>query len=105
MAPPKKRHVHRVKLTDFKAKKADEGAVEIEADDGEIYRIDAPEVWSDEIAELAQSEDQVAVARALIGEDRYDAFVAAGGTAMLVMAIVSEAHGIQPGESSASSRS
>lgn len=97
--PPKKRHVHQVKLTDFKARKADEGAIEIEDDAGEIYRIDPPELWPDEITRMSQDEDTIGVARALIGDDRYDAFTAAGGNAMLLMSIIGETHGVTVGES------
>lgn len=96
---PKKRHVHHVKLTDFKAKKADEGAVEIETDDGEIYRVDPPELWDDSITEMSQNDDNIGVARALIGPDRYAAFIAAGGNAMVVMSILADVHGVSVGES------
>lgn len=99
MTAAKKRHVHQVKLSDFKAKKADEGAIEIEVDDGTIFKIEPPELWSDEITTMSQNDDNIGVARALIGPDRYDAFVAAGGNAMLLMAIIGEAHGITVGES------
>jgi hypothetical protein len=40
--------VHRVVLADFKANKRDEGAIEIEVDDGVMIRIDPPELWPDE---------------------------------------------------------
>lgn len=105
--PPKtnpNRHVHKVKLTDFKAKKADEGAIEIEADDGKIFRVDPPELWDDDVAELQSAGDTVGLAHALIG-DEYPDYIAAGGNAMLLMSIIAEVHGVDVGESKASSGS
>lgn len=98
-----KRHVHKVKLSDFKAEKADEGAIEIEDDNGEIYHIDPPELWSDDITALNDADDNIGVARALIGgDDQYEKFVAAGGSAMLLLSIIGDTHGVSVGESKAS---
>lgn len=100
------RGVHRVVLSDFKAKKRDEGAIEIEAEDGTVYRIDPPELWPDEAAVAAQAEDVVGLATALIGgPEKYQEFVAAGGSAAIVSSVLAEVHGIEVGESSASSTS
>lgn len=101
MAAPKgaKRHLHKVKLSDFKAKKADEGAIEIETDDGTVFRVDPPELWDDELTELSQNDDNVGLAKRLIGEEEYPAYVAAGGNAMLLMSIIAEVHGVSVGES------
>lgn len=87
-------HIARVKLTDFKDKKKDEGAIEIETADGTVFRIDPPELWTDEVMRLAQDDDNLAVAALLIGLDSYDDFVAKGGSAALVMAIIADVKGV-----------
>lgn len=99
------RGVSRVVLADFKAKKRDEGAIEIVGDDGAVYRIDPPELWPDDIATLSANNDSVGMVRALLG-DQYDAFVTTGGgSANMVAAIIQDVHGVAAGESSASSDS
>lgn len=101
-----KRDNKRVKLSDFKDRKRDEGAIDIEGDDGTVFRIEPPELWPDEVHSIDASKDPVAFARALLGgEERYAAFVAAGGTAGVLAGILDERHGTGTGESSASSRS
>lgn len=98
------RGVQRVVLSDYKAKRRDEGAVEIETEDGQVFRIDPPELWPDDIQENLQSGNNIAIARALIGE-RYDDFVASGGSANLLVGVLGSVHGVSVGESSASSSS
>lgn len=102
-----KRHTHRVKLTDFKAKKRDEGAIEIEADDGTVFRVEPPELWSDDIVSMSADRTQVIeMATALLGgEEEYERFKAAGGSAAVLSAIVADEHGLDVGESAASSGS
>lgn len=94
-----------VNLADFKAKRRDEGAIDVVAEDGNTYRIDPPELWPDEASERAEAGDLVAAARAVMGAEQYEAWVAAGGTASLVMAIIADEHGVTVGESPASSSS
>lgn len=89
----------RIKLADYKQKKRDEGAIEIEMEDGSVFHVDPPELWPDEIQPLALAEDGVGMAKILIGEDRYADFVAAGGTASMVSAMVGDELGLSPGES------
>lgn len=84
----------KVKLADFKERKAEEGAIDVEAEDGQVFRIPPPELWPDEVGELARTGDLVALAVAVLGgEDRFEAFKAAGGTATLLNAIVGDVHG------------
>lgn len=97
MPKEKPNHVRRVKLSDYKDRKADEGAIEIETDDGQVWRVAPPELWPDDVLSLAERDDSVGAARLLIGE-RYDEFVKAGGSAMLVMSIVKDEHGISTPE-------
>lgn len=100
------RGVTRVKLSDWKGKKRDEGAIEIEVDDGTIYRIDPPDLWPDDALKASEDRDPVALATALVGgSEKYQAFVAAGGNAAIVAGLLGEVHGVSVGESSASSSS
>jgi hypothetical protein len=107
-----------VNLTDFKAKKAEEGAVRIEAGT-KTFVILPPEMMSDDVysefIKLEQSPEQIVdQARMLMGDD-YDEFVDAGGSAILLLSIIGEAakergkaasaQGADPGESGASSSS
>lgn len=87
----------RVLLSDFKAKKEQEGAIEIETDDGEVYVIPPPELWSDDVIAAVRT-DEVAAAKVMLG-GRYEAFVAAGGSAAMIMAIFKDYAGVSPGES------
>lgn len=85
----------KVNLADYKERKENEGAIDIEAG-GETFRIPPPELWPDEIGKLRG--DLVAQASLLMGEDRFAAFVAAGGSATLVDAILKDQHGADAGK-------
>lgn len=100
------RGVTRVKLSDWKGKKEDEGAIEIELDNGSIIRIPPPEIWPDEALQASANQDPFALAVALVGgPDKYEEFRAAGGNAAIVAKLIEERHGVDVGESSASSSS
>lgn len=108
MATGKQRptHVKRVKLSDYKDRKADEGSIEIEGDAGTVFRVPPPELWDDDVMALSQADDNLAVATRLLGgEETYAQFVAEGGSAATLMGIIAEAHGVTVGESAASPRS
>jgi hypothetical protein len=94
---------HKYNLGDFKEKKNREGAIEIETERG-TFVIDAPELWSDEVATAAMQGDATLLGPALLGA-AYDEFVAAGGNAVILMSIVEEVHGENAGKSSSSSAS
>lgn len=101
-----------VDLADFKARKAVEGAIPIVAGDRTFY-IQPPELLSDDDwlrLQEVKGRDLVAQARLLL--DDYDDFVAAGGSAVLLLSIVkdhalarSAEQGVEPGGSVASSSS
>lgn len=93
----------RIVLDDYKGKKRDEGAIDIETADG-VFSIDPPELWSDEAAAAAAANDGPGIARALLG-DKYDAFIAAGGSGTVIMSIIADEHRAPVGESDASSSS
>ena len=86
----------RIKIADYKASKADEGAIILEDDNGREYRIPPRAIWSDELLNRIKNvdaEDPVAQARALLGDEEYDAFHAGGGEAMMVSSIIDEEWG------------
>jgi hypothetical protein len=88
----------RVNLAAFKERKNEENSIEIEAGDGSVFVVPAPECWPDSIGDLAATGDNVGMARALLGDDDYDLFVEAGGSAALLGAIVADEHGVSAGE-------
>ncbi len=103
-----------INLDEFKAKIRDESAVDIVTAAGNTYTVLPPELLSDDDARamaalLADDDaDPVAMARIILGDD-YDRFVADGGNALLLAAILgemsadrSETQGASTGESSAS---
>jgi hypothetical protein len=89
----------RVLLSDYTAKKRDELGVEIETPDGQVFVIDPPLFWPDDFQVIARSGDNPRIAAAVLGgEDRLAAFVAAGGSANVAVAIATEQVGATPGE-------
>lgn len=93
----------KVKLSDYKERKQDEGAVDVELDDGSTFRIPPPELWPDSFAKGLKNEefrnDAEAQARMIVGDDEFDRFIAGGGTTMLFHSLLKEEHGIEVGES------
>lgn len=102
-----KRDNNRVVFADFKARKEDEGATDIEMPNGLIVHVPPADLWSDEAIKMVTSgnRDVVALARAVLGDELYDQFVDAGGTAAALNSILEERHGATVGESAASSSS
>lgn len=92
----------RVNLSAYKAEKRDKDSIEIETDDGDVFVIDPPSLWPDSVAELAKNQDLQGIARALLGDARFDEFVAKGGSATIISKIVEEELGGTVPESSAS---
>jgi len=89
----------RYKLSEVVAEIRDEHEqIEIETDDGQVFSIDPPELWPDDVLAAA---NPVESARAVLG-DRYSAFLAAGGSAGLVSVIVERESKARLGESAAS---
>ncbi len=90
----------RVKITDVKCMRVRTSQhtmplVKIETDAG-TFKIPPPDLWADDVM-LLSSVDPIGAARALIG-DTYDDFVAAGGSAAVLMSIVNDVHGASTGE-------
>lgn len=86
-----------IKLNEYRAGKA-QGGIDIETDRG-TFHIDPPHLWPDEFLPLAMANDNVALAKLLIGGDeRYADFVASGGTAALLLGIVQDELGATLGE-------
>lgn len=97
-----KRHKHPpVNLADFKAKKAEEGQIPVIAGDRTFYIKSPLTLSDDDFRTLTSGDDPIASARLLV--DDYDGFVAAGGSAALVGAIVNDVDDL--GEDEASSGS
>lgn len=89
----------KVKLSDFKERKELEGAIDVETDDGQVFRIPPPEVWPDEVNDITKGDrDAVRMAQVILGADQYEKFCAAGGNAAMLHGIFAEVHGASPGE-------
>lgn len=101
-----KRNQHRVILTDFKARKEEEGSVYIDLPDGTFVRIPPPALWPDDVQLLAEAGKNIEVVTALVGgPEEYSRFVAAGGSAAMALAILQDELGADLGKSSGSSPS
>lgn len=92
-----KRDNHRVVLTDFLDKKRKEGSIEIETADGQVFTVDPPSLWPDEITQV-DDKDNEKVGRLVLGDERFEAFKAAGGSANIMAAIIADVHGASTGE-------
>lgn len=93
----------KVNLHDFLERRRQEAGVELDLGNGRSVILDPPDLWPDEVAEMAQRGENVAIAQALLSDDDYKAFLAAGGTAGVIAMLVAEAQGVNLGESAASS--
>lgn len=93
----------KVNLHDYREQRRQEAGVELDLGDGRIVWLDPPDLWPDEVAEMAQRGENISIAKALLGDDDYEAFIAAGGTAGLIAMLVADAQGVSLGESAASS--
>jgi hypothetical protein len=76
-------------------------SIEIEAGGGQVFTIDAPALWPDDIFEAASAGRIVDAGRLLLGES-YEVFTQAGGTSALLFQIIQDAQGASLGESAAS---
>jgi hypothetical protein len=65
----------------------------------ETFTLPAPQLWPDDVLECAET--PLLLARKLLG-DNYAAFVAAGGSALVLAHILQKEAGVGVGESSAS---
>ncbi len=99
-----------IKLSDYKERKAEEGAIYVDLDDGSTFRIPPPDVWPDEFYKKVRTDDdfakdEEAQARMLVGDDDFDRFLANGGTVRLFHSLVTDDHGADVGESQPSPNS
>jgi hypothetical protein len=78
-------------LSDFKAKKAKEGAIHIELEGGETVTVPPAVLWPDEAHGFILERDIVNAGIAILGEPEYQRFAAAGGSASLLNAILADA--------------
>jgi hypothetical protein len=88
----------RVVLADYKAKKIDEGAIDIELDDGTIVTVPPPQVWPDDVILAARTGDPIGPAKLLLGDKEYERFLAGGGSGSVLNAIIFDELGMSPGE-------
>ena len=91
-----------VVLSDYKAKKMDEGAIDLQLDDGTTVTVPPAQVWADDVMVCASAGDLIGAGIALLGKDEYDHFVRAGGSGALLSALVQDELGLTTGESPAS---
>ena len=101
-----------INLSDFKAKIAEEDAIPVIAGDRTFYIRPVHLLTDAEFKAMQDSDDNDIVGQARLLVDDYDAFVAAGGSAVLVEAIIKAAakqhaadQGVDSGGSGASSTS
>lgn len=91
-----------IKLADL-IREAEEAKhkIRIEAENGEVFEIDPPELWDDDV--FAVTGGPVAEAKAIMGEEEYARFRKAGGRATLVSYLIEKRiKGTSLGESEAS---
>lgn len=94
----KDRTIRKIKLSDYKKKKKDEGGIEIELDNGETIRIDPPEIWDDEVLAAAKDDDIEACRLLVGGPEMYELFKASGGSAATLLSMLQDEHGATPGK-------
>lgn len=86
-------------LDEYKARKAETSALIVEAG-GETFTIPPPPCWPDNFVDLARANDNVGLAKAILGGDEvYARWIAAGGTAALLLGLVQDEMGASMGES------
>lgn len=85
-------------LAEFREERNRLASIEIETDDGQVFVIPAPELWPDTVGPAARKGDVVAVAKLVLGDEMFDRFTRAGGSARMLDAIMLDAQGVKPGE-------
>lgn len=64
--------------------------LDVNVGNGVTMYVPPPQLWTDTVLSAQREDDLVGAARALVGDDDYTAFVAAGGSAAVLMAIVED---------------
>ena len=90
---------HHVNLDEFIAHQVEDDSIIITAGD-RSFTIPPPMLWDDPESLRTMSNEEAA--RVLIGEDNWEAFTAAGGTAAMVAHLVTHRAELPMGESQAS---
>lgn len=86
----------KVNLAEYRERKENQGAIDVEAPSGRVFRIPPAELWPDEVPFLRG--DLPAQAAAIMGAEEFDAFKAEGGTANILDAIIKDEHGAEAGK-------
>lgn len=99
--------VKKIKLGEMQERLIDEGALDVELDDGTVLRIDPPELWSDKCREILtdSTKDDADLGREMMGAANWKKFVAQGGTGALFARLLIERYQLTLGESEGSSTS
>lgn len=85
----------KISMREFKEARAKEKGMEIETDE-ETFVIPPPELWSDDIIAIAETKDNLALCKALIGgEETYARFVKAGGGQAMMGQLIEEMTGVK----------
>lgn len=90
-------------ISEWDAWVAEHPDLDIRAADESMFKVKAPEMWPDAVAEALENEKAVRAARIVLG-DKYDAWTATGANAAYLFQQIAKAAGLDVGESSASSR-
>lgn len=81
---------------------ADNPSIEIELNDGQVISIPPSKLWPD-LAMQELTEGKFASAgRAILGDEKYERFVAGGGSTMILADLIERTQGASVGESNAS---
>lgn len=88
----------KVRLADYRERRLEAAGLDIEMDDGQVFTIPPAELWPDDFPTDGTLVDRV---RSILGE-RYDAFIAAGGTATVANAMWADRESLDLGEPQAS---
>lgn len=95
----------RVVLSDYRQRKIDEGAVDVELADGTTLTVPPPHVWPDDVVKKARAGDLEGSGIALLGEEDYARWCASGGNGSLLASLMGDEFNLDVGESEASSSS
>lgn len=91
--------VPKVRLSEWRERREAAGALDIETDDGQVFRIPPPELWPDAVYEAEGVVDRV---RLILGEDTWAQAQAAGLSATALNAIWADRENLTLGEQQAS---
>jgi len=83
-------------LSEYKEKIEQESMVEIDLGDDNPIKLRPMALWTDEMLELAQANDNLGLAQKIVGgESEWQRFVSAGGSVTLIYSILAESMGLK----------